>query len=158
MGWVRMPPMNEQSPSPSLLRHLLAMVYDALLVTALVFVVYALALGIQVAVSGPENNVLPPLLGRTLFVLSVTGFYCAFWMRSGQTLGMQTWRIRLVSSDGAPLRLSQLLLRCAGAAVSLVFLGLGYWWKLVDRNRWYWHDYLSGTHLVLLPKSSRNSD
>jgi len=150
-----MPPMNESLPAPSLLRHLLAMVYDALLVIALVFVVYALALGVQVALLGSGNNVLSPLLGRLLFAVSVTGFYCAFWLRSGQTLGMQTWRIRLVSSDGKPLRFSQALLRCAGAAVSILFLGLGYWWRLLDRKQRYWHDYLSGSHLVLLPKSSR---
>ncbi len=153
-----MPPMNQELPSPSLPRHFLAMVYDSLLVLALVFVVYACALGIQVGLAGGESQVLSPILGRTLFVLSVTGFYCAFWLRSGQTLGMQTWRIKLVSSDGGPLRPGQLLLRCAGAAVSLLFLGLGYLWKLVDRRGLYWHDHLSGTQLVLLPKSSRDKD
>ncbi|MFV8816245.1 RDD family protein [Haliea sp. E17] len=149
--------MNTPPPSPSLLRHLLAMVYDALLVIALVFVVYALALGIQVALTDGKQEVLSPVVGRILFVVCTTGFYCAFWWRSGQTLGMQTWRIKLVSSDGGRLRVGQLLLRCAGAAVSFVFLGLGYLWKLVDRNGRYWHDYLSGTQLVLLPKSSRDS-
>ena len=79
-------------------------------------------------------------------------------MKGGQTLGMQAWRIKLVAIDGSKLRFSQALLRCLGAAISAGCLGLGYLWKLVDRNNRYWHDYLSGTELELLPKSSRGKD
>ncbi len=41
-----------------------------------------------------------------------------------------------------------------------VSLGLGYLWCLVDRRGRYWHDYLSGTELILLPKreKSKKSD
>jgi uncharacterized RDD family membrane protein YckC len=42
-------------------------------------------------------------------------------------------------------------LRSLAAPLSAGCLGLGYLWCLVDRNRYYWHDYLSGTKLVLLP-------
>ena len=37
-------------------------------------------------------------------------------------------------------------------------LGLGYLWCLVDRRNRYWHDYLSGTELILLPKQEKNKD
>ena len=75
----------------------------------------------------------------------------------GQTLGMQAWRIRLRSIDEAQTTISlrQALLRCAGALVSLLPLGAGYWWCLVDRHGRYWHDYLSGTELELLPKEKK---
>lgn len=146
----------EKLPSPSLLRHLISMVYDALLVIALIFIVYAVALGILVQVSGGEQEVLNPHVGQALVVLSLVGFYSAFWLKNGQTLGMQAWRIKLVAIDGGELRFSQAVLRCVGAAISAGCLGLGYFWKLVDRNGWYWHDYLSGTTLALLPKSSRD--
>lgn len=143
-------------PSPSLLRHLISMVYDALLVIALIFVVYGIALGVVVKLSGGEQEVLNPHLGQALVVLSLVGFYSAFWLKDGQTLGMQAWRIKLVTIDGSKLKFSHALLRCAGAALSAGCLGLGYLWKLVDRNGRYWHDYLSGTTLELLPKSSRD--
>ena len=47
------------------------------------------------------------------------------------------------------------MIRCLGALLSAACLGLGYLWKLVDRNHRYWHDYLSGTRLVLLPKRGK---
>lgn len=158
---IDLPPMTdseEKLPSPSLLRHLISMVYDALLVIALIFVVNGIALGIAVQVSGGEQEVLNPRIGQVLFVLCLVGFYSAFWLKSGQTLGMQAWRIKLVSSSGGPPGFGQALLRCFGATLSAACLGLGYLWKLVDRNNRYWHDYLSGTELVLLPKSSRGKD
>ena len=147
---------TEQLPSPSLARHLVSMVYDGLLVIALIFVVNGLALGVVVQLSGGEQEVLNPHIGQALFVLCLISFYSAFWLKSGQTLGMQAWRIKLVGIDGSKPRAGQALLRCAGAALSAGCLGLGYLWKLVDRNHRYWHDYLSGTELVLLPKSSRD--
>lgn len=146
----------EKLPSPSLLRHLISMVYDGLLVIALIFVVYAIALGIVVKASGGEQEVLNPHLGQALIVFSLVAFYSAFWMKDGQTLGMQAWRIKLVASDGGKLRWHQAIIRCAAAALSAGCLGMGYLWKLVDRNQRYWHDYLSGTELILLPKSSRD--
>lgn len=146
----------EKLPSPSLARHLISMVYDTLLVIAVIFVVYGIALAAVVKLSGGAQEVLHPLLGQALIVLSLVGFYSAFWLKSGQTLGMQAWRIKLVASDGSEPRFTQALLRCLGAAISAACLGAGYLWKLVDRNNRYWHDYLSKTELVLLPKSSRD--
>lgn len=156
---VDLPTMNRSTdslPSPSLLRHFTAMIYDSLLVIALVFVVYALALGAVVQLSGGQQEVVGPYLGRGLIVVSVYGFFCAFWLKNGQTLGMQAWRIKLVRHDGSDVGLGAALLRCLGATLSAACLGLGYLWKLVDRNHRYWHDYLSGTHLVLLPKPGRD--
>ncbi len=143
-------------PSPSLLRHLMAMVYDALLVIALIFVVSAAVLGFTFWLSGGEREVLPPVLEQLVIVVCLFGFYSAFWIKSGQTLGMQAWRIQLVSDSGGSPSVRQALLRCAGATLSLGCAGLGYLWKLVDRNDRYWHDYMSATHLVLLPRRSRN--
>ncbi|MEP5568292.1 MAG: RDD family protein [Halioglobus sp.] len=144
-------------PKPSLLRHLISMVYDALLVIALIFVVNGLALGVTVQLSYGEQEVLNPYIGQALIVICLVGFYSAFWLKSGQTLGMQAWRIKLVSIEGQAPTFTQALLRCLGAVLSAGCFGLGYLWKLFDRNHRYWHDYLSGTELILLPKSSRDS-
>ncbi len=146
----------DELPSPSLLRHLTAMLYDSLLVIAVVLVVFALALGAVVQLSGGEQEVVGPRLGLALIVLSVYGFFCAFWLKDGQTLGMQAWRIKLVRDDGGKVGPGAALRRCVGATLSAACLGLGYLWKLVDRNGRYWHDHLSGTRLVLLPKRGRD--
>jgi uncharacterized RDD family membrane protein YckC len=70
---------------------------------------------------------------------------------------MQAWRIRLRAMPGRTLSLPRCALRCAAALLSAACFGLGYLWCLVDRRGRYWHDYLSGTELVLLPRRSKGS-
>jgi uncharacterized RDD family membrane protein YckC len=71
----------------------------------------------------------------------------------GQTLGMRTWRIKLVRNDGGPITWTIALKRYAYAVVSLVCLGLGFLWVLYDRDKLAWHDRWSGTKLTTLPKN-----
>lgn len=132
------------------------MLYDALLVIALIFVVNGIALAAVVRLSGGDQEVVGAHLGQALFVICIVGFYSTFWLTSGQTLGMQAWRIKLVAINGGTPTLWQAILRCLGAALSIGCLGLGYLWRLFDRNNRYWHDYLSGTELILLPKRDKN--
>jgi uncharacterized RDD family membrane protein YckC len=131
------------------------MVYDTFLVVALVAVVNATALAVLVRATSGEQEVLNAHLVQLLTVLSIIGFFSLFWLKSGQTLGMQAWRIQLVDFRGGPPSIGKAILRCCGAFLSAACLGLGYLWCLVDRNQRYWHDYLSRTELVLLPKESR---
>lgn len=72
-----------------------------------------------------------------------------FWVKSGQTLAMKTWRLRLVDAEThRPLRLSQAVLRACLAWASLAWLGLGFLWPLVDKKRRTWHDIFSHTEIV----------
>ena len=146
---------SSQTRSPSLLRRLTAILYDSLLVVSLVAVVNAFALGVVVKFSGGEQQLLNPHVVQLLSLLSVFAFFCAFWLKSGQTLGMQAWRIKLVDFNGNPPTAGKAITRCLGACLSAAFLGLGYLWCLVDRKSRYWHDYLSRTELVLLSKESK---
>lgn len=144
-----------QSPSPSLPRRLTAMLYDVLLVVALIAVINALVLGVLVKVTSGEQQLLNAAAVQMLTVLSIFGFYTVFWVKSGQTLGMQAWRIKLVDFQGGSPTVGKALLRCLGACLSAGCLGLGYLWCLVDRNNRYWHDYLSHTELILLPRQAK---
>lgn len=141
--------------TPSLARRLAAMLYDALLVVALVAVVNAIALGVVVRVTAGEQQMLNAHLVQSLTALSIVGFFSVFWLNGGQTLGMQAWRIKLVDFHGEPPTAGKALLRCLGALLSAGCLGLGYLWCLIDHHGRYWHDYLSQTELILLPKPSR---
>lgn len=140
-------------PAPSLLRHFAAVIYDSFLVIALIFVVNGIALAVTVKLSGGEQDVVNPLLGQCLTVLSILAFFSAFWLKNGQTLGMQAWRLKLESTDGGNPKLYQAVIRCVAATLSAGFFGLGYAWRLLDRNQRYWHDYASSTQLILLPKA-----
>lgn len=154
--------MNEDNTvlRPLLPKRLAALVYDTLLVLPIVMASVALSMGVRTLIYGTaEGDIsqaeLNPHLVQLIAVVVVIGFFSWFWARSGQTLGMQAWRIKLVSLDASPVSIRQAVIRCLGAALSALCLGLGYWWCLVDPNRRYWHDYLSGTELILLPKPER---
>lgn len=151
--------MTDTSPTqyPSLMRRLTAMLYDGLLVVALVAVVNALALGIAHQISGGAAQTLPPIAVRIITVATVFAFFTVFWLKDGQTLGMQAWRIKLVATGDKRLTLGRALLRCCAAVLSLACLGLGYLWCLFDAQGRYWHCHLSGTQLVLLPKPAKQT-
>lgn len=157
----RLPPMEEQLPSPFILRRLAAMVYDTLLVLPLIMASVALFLGGRTLLIGSpgEGEVvqLNAYLVRLVALLTVFGFFCWFWIKNGQTLGMQAWRIKLVDFAGNKPGAWQSLLRCLGALLSAACLGLGYLWCLVDKHGRYWHDYISRTELVLVPKREKKS-
>jgi len=93
-----------------------------------------------------EAPILPLLLPALTFL-----FYAKFWRGNGQTLGMQTWKIKLVSSDGGTISWKQCGKRFAAASFSWLCLGLGYWWLLIDRDNLTWHDRWSDTRLILVP-------
>ncbi len=139
---------GERLPSAGLPRRLAAMVYDGLLLISL----WMLATGIWLVASAGE----PPDDGNPLFQLYLLGiallFFGGFWMRGGRTLGMQAWRMRVISTDGKPLAWRQALIRFFAAILSWLLLGLGYLWCLADRDGGTLHDRLSGTRTVVTPK------
>jgi hypothetical protein len=79
-------------------------------------------------------------------------FYGWFWTHGGQTLGMRTWRLRLVRADGGPITWHITAIRFGSALLALAPLGLGLWWALFDKDKRAWHDRLSGTRLIVTPK------
>jgi len=132
-----------------LLRRLGAMIYDALLIVALVMVTLFFLTGLNryEAVHGPWVN--------AILFLEIYAFFAFFWVRRGQTLGMLAWRMRVQNPGGAPITLTQATLRFIGALLSLLTLGLGYLWAFLDRHRRTWPDLLSVSEVVVLPKRGR---
>ena len=136
---------------------LLSLFYDLWPVAALWMLVALPFVVLDAVLAGDSrHNIAPGSLAsqlQFLLCLGVTGAYATLsWRRGGQTLGMRPWRLKLESSDGAPLRRAQLWLRFAVGTLSLLLGGLGFWWAWVDRQRLTWHDRASGTRLVRMPK------
>jgi len=151
-----------QFPAARLVRRLAAMFYDSLLCIALMMVVTLLYQQVllrllygseqlqQLADAGRLD--IDPLLS-TLLLFSLFGFFAKFWTHSGQTLGMQVWGIRIQNADGTAIDVWQALLRFLIALVSLLCLGMGYWWMLLDKQNRTWHDMYSESQAVQLPKN-----
>ncbi|HZP92549.1 MAG TPA: RDD family protein [Burkholderiales bacterium] len=84
-----------------------------------------------------------------LYLLAVCGAYFVFcWVRSGQTLAMKTWGLRVVAADGATLTVPRAFVRYL-LAVPSVCLAVGLLWALFDRDRQFLHDRLAGTKIVI---------
>ena len=96
-------------------------------------------------------------LVQLVLLMELVGFYLFFWSRQGQTLGMTAWRIKLVDVDGRQPTFNQLLLRILTAPLSWLSCGIGYLWLYVGDRRQAWHDRLSNTMVVHLPRSDGSS-
>ena len=139
------------------LRRFGAMLYDLLLVIALLFIVTALFLPFTGGEAiTPDRSVAIERIYQSVLLLIVVLFFCVFWTWRGQTVGMLAWRLRVERSDGTLLTWRDALLRLGGAAVSLAALGLGYFWIWIDRDRLAWHDRWSGTRVIVTPKKERS--
>ncbi len=136
----------DQCPPASLFKQLAAMLYDSLLIFAVLFVAAALAMLLNTLLfdrSGAIEN--SPLFSLYL-LFSLFSFYAWFWHKSGQTLGMRAWKIRIVSEFGGNPGWGSCYLRLLFALLSLFCLGFGYWWRLF--KPYTWHDRLSQTSIV----------
>lgn len=136
----------------SLIKRLMAMLYDFMLILAIWVVTgfVAVALNDGEAVEGP-------LFKTALFCITFL-FFGFFWTRLGQTLGMQAWRLRVQTLDGYRLTWSRALMRFMLAIISFIPLGMGYIWMLFSDEKLTWHDKLSETCIVQLPKTPRTDD
>ncbi|MGB5256043.1 MAG: RDD family protein [Woeseiaceae bacterium] len=135
-----------------LFRRLAAMLYDTLLVVALLM----LATLPFVAIRGGEPvETGDNLLYQLVLVGIVFAFFVGFWSRSGRTLGMQSWGLQLETRDGQVPSLATASLRFFAALLSLIPLGLGFVWQLWDKESLTWHDRISKTRLVYYPKEKK---
>ena len=95
-------------PAPQFWRRVSCCLYEQLVllgVIAFTFLVPNLGLGILFGVS------LPSWL-TFLYLYSVLGVYFVwYWTKSGQTLAMQTWRVRMIASNGFNLSKRQAIWR-----------------------------------------------
>ena len=135
------PTSAQDYPPASLAKQLAAMVYDSLLIFAVLFLATALVL----IFNRGEAIVASPLFSLYL-ILILFSFYAWFWTKSGQTLGMRVWKIRIVSEFGGNPSWGVSYLRLLFALISIAFLGIGYFWCLF--KSYTWHDRLSQNLII----------
>lgn len=141
--------------APSLLRRLGALLYDGVLLLGLLMLatlVLIVPYDLIAARPYPHGDFIYRTLLQGYLLAVIAGFYVYFWTHGGQTLGMRTWRLRVVREGGSPLSTVDAMRRFVWATVSIAPLGLGLWWCLFDREGLAWHDRRSRTRLVLLSR------
>ncbi len=87
-------------PAPQFWRRVSCTLYEQLVllgVIALTFLVPNLALGILLGIS------LPSWLTFLYLYVILGAYFVWYWTKSGQTLAMQTWRVRIINQNGNAL-------------------------------------------------------
>jgi uncharacterized RDD family membrane protein YckC len=153
--------------APGVWRRLAAFIYEGVLLFGVVMIA-----GYLYSSLTQQRHALQGKSGLQAFLFIVLAIYFVwFWSRSGQTVAMKAWHIRLVSADGEPLTQRRALARFVlawlwflpaltavhlaglrGSAVYTVSLVIGVLayaalaWLRHDRQ--FWHDVVCGTRLV----------
>lgn len=147
---------SQSMENAALWRRLAAMLYDSFLIFAIWIIVGFVVLssfGLEQArtIEG-DVVVLDPLVKNVLFAAMMGSaflFFGWFWTFSGQTLGMQAWRIRVVNAQGKSISWRQALIRFVTAPFALGLLGIGYWLALFDKEKRSLPDITSGTQIII---------
>jgi uncharacterized RDD family membrane protein YckC len=154
--------------TPALRRRLACFVYEGVLLFGVVTIT-----ALVYAVLTDQRHALSGQVGLQAVVFVVLGLYfVGFWSTRGQTLPMQTWHIRLLTTSGEPVSRLRALGRylaawlwfmpalvglwigglSSGGLAFLVMLGGVLVWAALSRlhpKRQFWHDALCGTRLVV---------
>ena len=154
---------SQDTPRPAgLLRRFAAMVYDSLLLIAVGLAYGALVTLLNVLIQGAPAEREAIEWGYWRFPVFIgliavwVGFFYYFWGRSGQTLGMRAWRLKLTDAASGQLPAPrQRLVRGLLAPFSLFIAGLGYFWLWVDPKGHPLHGRVSGTRVWLMPKAPK---
>lgn len=147
------PPARQAVELAGLRRRLASMLYEILLLLG----VLALAFMVPLLILGAALNYTPPggLLWLYVFLV-LGGYFLWYWRTGGQTLAMQTWKLRIVDAKGEQISIRQGCIRYALAWPSVLLFGIGILWALLDKERQFLHDRLAGTRIVLLLNNARD--
>ena len=135
-------PLKPLPLAPFRLR-LISLVYEAMLLFGILFVCSYVFLSVaREALSGWHRVLFQ------FYLLCVCGAYFVFcWARTGQTLALKTWRMRVTREDGQPLTITRALWRyllCIPGMLS----GTSLLWAVFDKERQFLHDRLAHTRIV----------
>ena len=94
-----------------------------------------------------NSNLLSGIRTALLIIVSLV-FFGYFWTKSGQTIGMRAWRLKVQTLEGNLISWPQSIIRSVSA-----LLGLGNLVVLVDfKNKKALQDYISKTEVIALTK------
>ena len=136
--------------TPSLIKLGACFIYDALAVVALCFV----SALVVIILIGDASYGLKRYLLQVVLWLAIGIYFVWCWKKTGQTLAMKTWQLKLVNKDGKLLPLNLAMARYVLSTLSLVLFGLGFLWAMVDRDHLYLHDRLLNTHIIYVPRDT----
>ena len=141
----------EKTPYVGPFLRIIASVYDFFLLFGVWMLVGSIGLFINNLGFSSIYDVekLNPILGLTIVIISGWVFFAFFWIKGGQTLGMQVWKFKIVNIDPSHDRitLKQTLLRYLVNFGMLALLGMPLFLIYADSKKLAVNDILSKTRL-----------
>ena len=139
--------MEPTNKKVSLLRIVAATVYDSLLMLGVWFLVGSLALGVKFVLTG-EVSSLNPITGMSLVILSTWLYFAMFWIYGGKTLGMSSWKLRIVSQGGNQITITQTIIRFLSNIFTISLAGIPLFLRRINKNNRSLSDLLSKTSII----------
>lgn len=136
--------MTPNRDPAGLLRRLAALLYDIVVLVAVLFAATVVLLPLNDGEAFRPNH---GLYSAYLLMVSFA-FFGWFWTHGGQTLGMRAWKIRLCTTAGNSISWGQASIRFVCGLISFGLVGLGFLWILFDSQGRSWHDFASGSRVV----------
>ena len=140
-------PDTEYLSVPGFFRHIAAVLYDLLLLVAILFAATAILLPFNEGVAFTKNQY---FYSAYLFAVSFL-FYGWFWTHGGQTLGLRTWKITVLNPQQQTISWLQAFVRFVTAILSWSLFGLGFFWRIIDKRNRTLYDLISKTQLYYHP-------
>ncbi|MFG6458416.1 RDD family protein [Roseateles sp. BYS96W] len=91
---------------PGLARRFAAFLYDGALLFGVLF-----SAGLLTSIVVGRQDALRGTAGLAFLLIGLGAYFVYFWTRSGQTLAMKTWHLRVVDGAGQPLGLGRAVAR-----------------------------------------------
>tara|TARA_B100000902_G_scaffold253962_1_gene240437 strand:+ start:367 stop:786 length:420 start_codon:yes stop_codon:yes gene_type:complete len=132
-------------------KRVFSLIYDSL---AVIGIMLSLSL-LLVLINGgsTEENKFASLIQFLIISFSGPCFYTYFWLsNNGQTLGMQAWKIQLISNNNG-LSVKDCLYRCFISVISFLIFGIGYFLILFRKDNKSLADLLTKTQIIDLKKT-----
>ncbi len=127
----------------NLFRRLASIFYDGVLVVAIVIITSLPFYSFNV-----EESFLLKLTMQLYFYLIIQYFFVWFWVNSTATLGMKSWKIKIVDINGNNISYKKAIVRFNASILSLSIFGLGFLISLFRKDKKCLHDIISRTQLI----------
>ena len=129
----------------SIWRRLASILYDFLLVLAVLIIMSIPFFSFDLQ----ENNLLKITI-QIYYYFITQYFFVWFWVHNQGTLGMKTWKIKIICYNNNRLSYKQAIIRFNVAIFSLLFFGLGFLISFFRKDKKCFHDIISKTALIKL--------
>jgi uncharacterized RDD family membrane protein YckC len=127
----------------TLWRRIASMLYDSVLIVALLIVMSLPLISFNI-----QENIILKTTVQVYSYLIIQYFFVWFWVNSSGTLGMKSWKIKIVDNNGNKITYRKAILRFNIAIISILIFGIGFILSIFRKDRKCLHDIISKTILI----------